>query len=150
MRRWKALSKIALAGLTPLLSLALGENTVPGPRYEEWTKYLLSQPDYRLEQVLKGKWPYLEVLRKDRFQEYQKGPCDPKNDPNACKDRMPWNEAQAHEFRLPMSSLEATREVAKDLRKAWQRFEERYYWRVISANPLSCQHGSPSSDPADP
>ncbi|WP_243027852.1 hypothetical protein [Thermus albus] len=121
-----------LSFLLPLLPLALGQNTVPGPRYEEWTKYLLSQPDYRLEQLLKGRWPFLEVLRKDRYQEYQKGPCDPQKDPNACKDRMPWNEAQAHEFRLPMSSLEATREVARDLRKAWQRFEERYYWRVIT------------------
>ncbi len=132
MRRWKALAKVALAGLTPLLFLALGQNTVPGPRYEDWTKYLLSQPDYRLEQVLKGKWPYLEVLRKDRYREYQKGQCDPQKDPNACQGRLPWNEAQAHEFRLPLSSLEATQEVAKDLRRAWQRFEERYYWRVIT------------------
>ena len=116
----------------PLLGLALAEQN-PGPQYQDWTKYLLSQPDYRLEQVLKGKWPYLEVLRKDRLRDYQKGPCDPQKDPNQCKDRLPWAEAQAHEFRLPMSSLEATREVAKDLRKAWQRFEERYYWRVITA-----------------
>ncbi|RTI11066.1 hypothetical protein CSW27_13185, partial [Thermus scotoductus] len=97
-----------------LFSLALAQ----GPTYEEWTKYLLSAPDYRLEQVLKGKWPYLEVLRKDRLRDYQGGATTP--------------EAQAHEFYLPLSSLEATREVARDLRKAWQRFEERYYWRVIT------------------
>ena len=103
-----------------------------GPTYEEWTKYLLSAPDYRLEQLLKGKWPYVEVLRKDRFRDYQKGQCDPQKDPNGCRGRLPWAEAQAHEFYLPMSSLEATREVARDLRKAWQRFEERYYWRVIT------------------
>ncbi|WP_022799438.1 hypothetical protein [Thermus islandicus] len=103
-----------------------------GPTYEEWTKYLLSAPDYRLEQVLKGKWPYVEVLRKDRFRDYQKGQCDPQKDPNGCRGRLPWAEAQAHEFYLPMSGLEATREVARDLRKAWQRFEERYYWRVIT------------------
>jgi hypothetical protein len=111
-----------------LLSGALGAE----PRYEDWTKYLLSAPDYRLEQILKGKWPYLEVLRKDRLQDYQQGPCDPKKDPQGCQGRMPWAEAQAHEFYLPLSSLEATREVARDLRRAWQRFEERYYWRVIT------------------
>lgn len=103
-----------------------------GPTYEEWTRYLLSAPDYRLERLLSGKWPYLEVLRKDRFREYQKGPCDPQRDPQRCQGRMPWSQAQAHEFYLPMSSLEATREVARELRRAWQRFEERYYWRVIT------------------
>jgi hypothetical protein len=110
-----------------LLSGALGAE----PRYEDWTKYLLSVPDYRLEQILKGKWPYLEVLRKDRFQDYQKGKCDPTKGQD-CSGRLPWAEAQAHEFYLPLSSLEATREVARDLRRAWQRFEERYYWRVIT------------------
>ncbi len=110
-----------------LFSLALAQ----GPTYEEWTKYLLSAPDYRLEQVLKGKWPYLEVLRKDRFRDYQKGRCDPTQGQD-CSGRLPWAEAQSHEFYLPLSSLEATREVARDLRKAWQRFEERYYWRVIT------------------
>jgi hypothetical protein len=111
----------------PLFSLVLAQ---AGPRYEEWTKYLLSAPDYRLEQLLKGKWPYLEVLRKDRYQDYQKGKCDPTKED--CSGRLPWAEAQAHEFYLPLSSLEATREVARDLRRAWQRFEERYYWRVIT------------------
>ncbi|RTH01278.1 hypothetical protein, partial [Thermus scotoductus] len=101
--------------ILPLLGLALASS---GPQYPDWTKYLLSAPDYRLEQVLKGRWPYVEVLRKDRLRAYQQNPQDPT--------------AQAHEFRLPMSSLEATREVARDLRRAWQRFEERYYWRVIT------------------
>ncbi len=110
-----------------LLSGALGAE----PRYEDWTKYLLSAPDYRLEQIVKGKWPYLEVLRKDRLREYQKGKCDPTKGQD-CSGRLPWAEAQAHEFYLPLSSLEATREVARDLRRAWQRFEERYYWRVIT------------------
>jgi hypothetical protein len=110
-----------------LLSGALGAE----PRYEDWTKYLLSAPDYRLEQILKGKWPYLEVLRKDRFRDYQKGKCDPTKGQD-CSGRLPWAEARAHEFYLPLSSLEATREVARDLRRAWQRFEERYYWRVIT------------------
>ncbi|MCH1927515.1 hypothetical protein L6232_22210, partial [Shewanella sp. C31] len=107
----------------PLFSLALAQ----GPTYEDWTKYLLSAPDYRLEQVLKGRWPYLEVVRKDRLRDYQKGRCDPREDPGGCRDRLPWAEARAHEFYLPLSSLEATQEVARDLRKAWQRFEERYY-----------------------
>lgn len=115
--------------LLSLLGLALASS---GPKYEDWTKYLLSAPDYRLEQVLKGRWPYVEVLRKDRWREYQRGSCDPQKDPQGCQGRLPWNEAQAHEFRLPLSSLEATQEVAKDLRRAWQRFEERYYWRVIT------------------
>jgi len=114
----------------PFLALALASS--PGPQYPDWTQYLLSAPDYRLDQVLKVRWPYVEVLRKDRLREYQRGPCDPAKDPGGCRDRMPWPQAQAHEFRLPLSSLEATREVARDLRKAWQRFEERYYWRVIT------------------
>jgi len=125
--------KRALLSLAALLALSVaGAQTEPS--YEGWTKYLLSLPDYRLEQMVKGlgAWPYVEVLRKDRWREYQKGPCDPQNDPNACQGRMSWNEAKAHEFYLPMSSLEATQEVARDLRKAWQRFEERYYWRVIT------------------
>jgi len=117
-------------------AIALAFFSVPvlaqtGPRYEDWTKYLFLAPEYRLEQVLKAKWPYLEVLRKDRFRDYQKGRCDPGKGRD-CSGRLPWTEARTHEFYLPFSSLEATREVARDLRWAWQRFEERYYWRVIT------------------
>jgi hypothetical protein len=62
-------------GLPLALLLLLSGAWGAEPRYEDWTKYLLSAPDYRLEQILKGKWPYLEVLRKDRLQDYQKPSC---------------------------------------------------------------------------
>lgn len=53
----------------------------------------------------------------------------------ACKDKVGDERRKClagYTWRLPYSTTSATQEVAKDLRKAWQRFEERYYWRVIT------------------
>jgi len=101
-------------GLALLLGVALAQD----PRYPETTRYLVSAPDYRLERLTLLKWPFVEVLRADRWKEHQQARRE--------------GRAVGHEWRLPMSDLMTTQEVARDLRKAWQRFEERYYWRVIT------------------
>lgn len=111
-----------------LLGLAFAEGETPSknpeppkkeeskdPRYHEWARFLVSAPDYRLEKLSKLRWPFIEVQRADRWRE-----------------ERDTNKGIPHEWRLPMSTLSATQEVARDLRKAWQRFEERYYWHVIT------------------
>lgn len=110
-----------------LLPLALANGGEPPqeepkyepPRYEEWHRHLLSGPNYRTEGLPTLEWPYVVVLREDRFRETQRAKAEGK----AGLD---------HEWLLPMSTLQGTQEVARDLRKAWQRFEERYYWRAIT------------------
>lgn len=39
---------------------------------------------------------------------------------------------------LPLSSLAATRDVARSLKRAWERFEDRYFFRVVTElnNPI--------------
>lgn len=36
------------------------------------------------------------------------------------------------EWRVPLSGLAATQAVALDLKRAWERFEDRYFWRVVT------------------
>lgn len=99
--------------------LLVGVALAQDPRYPETTKYLVSAPDYRLDRLTLLKWPFVEVLRADRWKENQAA-------------REGGKAPVAHEWRLPMSDLATTQEVARDLRRAWQRFEERYYWHVIT------------------
>jgi hypothetical protein len=79
--------------------------------------YLHSFPDQRLELFPGGKWPYLGLTRRTRLEQCRN------QDPRTCR----------YEWWLPFSTTEATRDVARDMRRAWQRFEERYWWRVQTA-----------------
>lgn len=70
------------------------------------------------------------------------------------QDLLRQKEGKSAEWYLPVSSLEKTQEVAKEIRKAWQRLEERYYWRVMtllgSPNPAPCFFSSNTLDPELP
>jgi len=101
------------------LLLLLGVALAQDPRYPETVRYLVSAPDFRLDRLTLLKWPFVEVVRADRWKEHRQA-------------RLEGRAAVPHEWRLPMSDLATTQEVARDLRKAWQRFEERYYWHVIT------------------
>lgn len=83
-------------------------------------QYLFSFPDYRSEGLQKGHWPYLEVLRSSALRLQQQGQ----------KQNPPTN--TPHEWRIPFSTQGATQSVARDLRLAWQRLEERYYQNTIT------------------
>jgi hypothetical protein len=100
-----------------LTGIALTQSQNPG--YPERVRYIVSAPDYRLDRLHLLRWPYIEVLRVDRWQEHQQA-------------RAQGQGPVAHEWRLPMSDLLTSQEVARDVRLAWQRFEERYYWHVIT------------------
>lgn len=81
--------------------------------------YLHSFPDQRLELFPTAHWPYLGLTRKSQVE--------------ACRDKDP--QTCRYEWWLPYSTVEGTQEVARKLRQAWQRFEERYWWRAqVSLN----------------
>lgn len=84
-----------------------------------------SLPFYRPEMWAAGKLPYVTVTREDLWRKAREAK-DPKDVPT-------------YEWVLPVSSVEGSREVARGLRKAWQRLEERTYWRVMAElnNPFS-------------
>lgn len=73
-------------------------------------------PWFKPEEVLKGKLPYATLYRLDLVREALRNPG--KNIP--------------HEWHVPLSTLEGSRAVARDLVRAWQRLEERTYWHVMS------------------
>ncbi|WP_240030641.1 thermonuclease family protein [Thermus scotoductus] len=56
-------------------------------------------------------------------------------------------ESSANE-RAHLQARESGQEVEGVVRLGQEA--KRFAERLLSANPLSCQHGSPSSDPADP
>jgi hypothetical protein len=74
------------------------------PDYSALTRYLFHFPDIRLETWPKGKVPYLAV-------------SDTKK-------------AGENEWLVPFSQEAASVTAATSIRQAWQRFEDRYYWRA--------------------
>lgn len=74
------------------------------PDYSALTRYLFHFPDIRLEALPKGKVPYLAV--------------------NDTKKNG------ANEWLVPFSQEAASVTAATGIRQAWQRFEDRYYWRA--------------------
>jgi len=66
-------------------------------------------------------YPYVNVYRSDRYREYlRQKTADPSSRP-----------AIDYEWRLPVSTLEGTRDVARRMLLAWQRLEERTYQHVM-------------------
>ncbi|GGO40867.1 hypothetical protein [Deinococcus humi] len=74
------------------------------PDYSALTRYLFHFPDIRLEILPKGKVPYLAV--------------------NDTK------KTGANEWLVPYSQESGSLTAATGIRQAWQRFEDRYYWRA--------------------
>jgi len=65
-------------------------------------------------------FPYVNVYRSDLYREYLQ-----------AKQRNESTQGKTYEWQLPASTLEGTREVARDLLLAWQRLEERTYQHVL-------------------
>lgn len=57
--------------LAVFILLGLGSALAQDPRYPETTRYLVSAPDYRLDRLTLLKWPFIEVIRADRWKEHQ-------------------------------------------------------------------------------
>jgi len=90
-------------GILLLFAFALGAELYPDPGY------VSGLPWYKPERVPRGEYPYVTVYRHA---------SDPENRKEAY---------------LPASTLGGTRAVARDLRRAWMRYEERYYWSAMLA-----------------
>lgn len=75
------------------------------PDYSSLNQYLFHFPDLRLETLPKGKVPYLSV-----------------NDTKLSGD---------NEWIVPYSQESGSITAATAMRRAWQRYEDRYYWRAM-------------------
>jgi hypothetical protein len=88
-------------------------------------------PDLRVDQIPNARMPYLELTNFANLRTYlangercRKEEAEGKgySDPSLCPQ---------FEWSVPMSTEDASRDAAKDLRKAWQRLEDRYYWNAM-------------------
>ncbi|WP_157463867.1 hypothetical protein [Deinococcus pimensis] len=104
---------------------------------------MFSLVDTRLGTLERGKWPMVEVIDAERLRERQRNP-------RACQDRRGEGANAScgpYEWTVPMSLLNESVDAATGLRRAWQRFEERTWWRahtalnMETAVPLHCWAG---------
>lgn len=124
--RWKfSLLLVSLCGL------ALAQ-----PDYSN-TRYIFSFPETRLDQVAKGGFPLVEVIAIERLRQWQQNRAECHQ--ARAQNRPPAADCPKFEWSAPFSPVSESQAVAQDLRKAWQRFEERYWWRVEAElnNPAS-------------
>lgn len=109
MIRWIAVNLLAVLGIAHAL----------GPEDPTYADLRFSYVESRLTKL--PRLPFVEAVNAQAVE--------------ACKDKAGQERAQclsSYTWRMPYSTTQATQEVARDIRKAWQRFEERYYWRVIT------------------
>lgn len=109
MRQWCALVCL-------LLGMALAQEGSAPSLYPSAIRSGL--PYFRPEMWLSGKLPYVTVTRDDLFEKALKAQKD---------EPIP-----TYEWQLPLSSYIATRITSQKLRAAWQRLEERTYWRAMT------------------
>lgn len=103
------------------LVLFLGMAWALGPGDPQYGRFRVSNVDTRISQLPSLRLPVVEVVD-TRAQE-------------ACKSKSGSDYYQClkgYTWKVPYSTLSATQEKARLIRKAWQRFEERYYWHVIN------------------
>lgn len=90
---------------------------------------IFSFADTRLETVPKGKLPHLEVLNVGAFRTYTQNASRCRA-AQAAGQRTDARTCPAHVWQVPYSLESASVRAATDLRRAWQRLEDRYYWRA--------------------
>jgi hypothetical protein len=120
------------------LGLALAQQS--DPDYSK-ARFLLSLDDLRTDKLLNGAFPLVEVIDVQKLREFQKDPQCQKSDGSASDASQSQNPPSCPKFEwsAPFALLSDSQEVAKGLRQSWQRFEERYWYRVESQlnNPAS-------------
>jgi hypothetical protein len=107
--------------LAALALFFLGLALALGPGDPQYGQYRVSNVDTRISQLLRLRLPFVEVVDAKAY--------------DNCKDKQGQDYRDClrrHTWAVPYSTLAATQEKARLIRKAWQRFEERYYWHVIN------------------
>ena len=100
------------------------------PDYSSVTA-LYSWPDARVEKLAGGKAPFLEVLSVPELKTWQqhRAECQRATHDGKAPDAQ---HCPQYEWTVPFSMVDDSRSVATSLRAAWQRFEDRGYWRVMT------------------
>ncbi|OLV16144.1 hypothetical protein BOO71_0012847 [Deinococcus marmoris] len=68
--------------------------------------------------------PHASFINVEKFKQYKTCAAKARND----KDKAGCGKYQ---YRVPYSLSDETLRVGQDMRQAWQRFEDRYYWRAM-------------------
>lgn len=100
------------------------------PDYGRLQRYLFHFPDVRAGALPKGRIPYLSVTdtslrqaHEENLAACQKARAEQKaTDPSTCP-KIEWS--------VPYSTDAASVTAATDMRAAWQRYEDRYYWNAM-------------------
>ncbi|GEM49910.1 hypothetical protein [Deinococcus cellulosilyticus] len=133
-------------------------NTVD-PQYNPPNTF--SMQDLRLEKATNGKLPVMHVIsteqKKKFFENYDD--CQDtrlqiekeKKEKGTPTTKLDLSKCPQYEWTVPFTTVEASEKVARQLRRDWQRFEERYWWRVhvqlnqLTEVPLRCWFNFPGS-----
>jgi hypothetical protein len=122
----------------------------------DWPYAVVSRQDVAIVNLLNPNCPsfnpniYRQLVEQKGFEEYRLWPeKKPDGSLPTEEEKKRAIERKVEELRrdptcpkgqwyLPLSSLYATQEVAGQLKRAWERFEDRYFWRVVTEvnNPV--------------
>lgn len=93
---------------------------------------ILSIPDARLEKLPEARPPFLEVIHVPSLKTYQSHRQSCQKDEAARRAYANPNDCPQYEWSLPLSPASASQDAARDLRRAWQRLEDRYYFHTMA------------------
>ena len=126
-------------------SLLTGTRNDPPPTYTR--RNVFSFPDERLGVLTRGKWPILEVINVEQQAEWQKNAAICRQQQQGRAPAGGAVNCPQHEWTVPLSLESESRDAATGIRRAWQRFEDRYWWRAqtnlnnTSMVPVNCWLG---------
>jgi hypothetical protein len=115
---------------TPSLPNATPGSSSARPSEYDDTKAIVSLIDTRLDRLATGRPPFVEVTALEPLETYTRNR-------DACRaDEVAGRTPDAsrcpqYEWSVPYSLLSESQEAARGLRRAWQRFEDRYFWRAM-------------------
>ncbi len=92
---------------------------------------ILSLADSRIEKLTDGRVPFVEVIHTKKLETYQshRDECRAKEVKGEKTDA---STCPQYEWSLPFALEGDSQQSARELRAAWQRFEDRYYWRTMT------------------
>lgn len=95
------------------------------------TTAIVSLIDARIDKLPEGRPPFVEVIALEPSKTYQKNRAKCRDDE---VNQRPTDTSLCPQFEwsVPYSLLSESQEAARGLRRAWQRFEDRYFFRAIT------------------
>lgn len=129
MPTFPVLPTVPALPVMPSIGAVNPQSTARPSEYDD-TRAIVSLIDLRSDRLSTGRPPFVEVTALEQLKTYNQNRDTCRQDEIAGR-ATDTARCPQYEWSVPYSLLSESQEAARGLRRAWGRFEDRYFWRAM-------------------